>query len=463
VGELIDAGLLPLIPADVRDISERLRSAGHRSWIVGGCTRDLLLGRPVNDWDLATDASPAQVQQLFRRVVPTGIQHGTVTVMRGPRGYEVTTLRGEGAYSDGRHPDTVRFVDDLAEDLARRDFTVNAIALDPLSGELTDPFGGRSDLALRVLRAVGEPDRRFSEDGLRLMRAARFRAVLQFDIAPDTLQAMAAQARMLEKISAERVRDELLKTLQAPVPSMGLQIMLQAGMLDVVLAELRPMVGCEQNHYHRYDVWTHTLGVVDACQADPVLRLAALLHDVGKPAVRQLSEKTGDYTFYGHEVVGARAAAKICERLRLSNQHAERVVHLIRHHLVVYDESWTDAAVRRWLNRVGAERAGEVLDLAVADAAGKGMDTTEQVARIEQLRARMAKLLEEGLALSVRDLVIDGNDLMKELGLAPGRTIGVLLQRLLEAVLDDPAVNTREALLELAAGWLREPGEPGAA
>lgn len=313
----------------------------------------------------------------------------------------------------------------------------------------------------QLIRAVGEPERRFAEDGLRLMRAARFRAVLEFEIEPATMKAMTQRASTLAKISAERVRDELLKTLQARRPSMGLDVMLAAGLLDVVLPELCPMVGCEQNRYHRYDVWTHTMGVVDACRADPVLRMAALLHDVGKPEVRAVSDKTDDYTFYGHEVSGARIAARICARLRMSNHDAERVVHLIRRHLVVYEESWTDAAVRRWLTRVGLERVDDVLELALADAAGKGTDPTEQRERIERLRTRVAELQARGLALSVRDLAVDGNDLMRQLGLSPGRAIGVLLNRLLEAVLEDPSVNTRDGLLALAASYARELRESG--
>lgn len=454
MGKLADSELLARIPPDIHAISEGLGKAGWRSWIVGGCTRDLLLGRPVHDWDVATDARPEDVVKLFRRVIPTGIKHGTVTVMRGSTGYEVTTLRGEGAYSDGRHPDAVTFVDDLKEDLARRDFTVNAIALDPKSGELSDPFDGEGDLRARVLRAVGEPERRFSEDGLRLMRAARFCATLGFEIEPGTLAAMASSVQTLAKVSDERVRDELLKTFLAPKPSRGLEAMRRTGILEVVLPELVAMVGCEQNKWHAYDVWTHTVQVVDACPADPVLRMAALLHDVGKPSVRAMSDKTNDYTFYGHEVVGGRMADKICQRLRLSNEQRDRVVLLVRQHLVVYDDDWTDAAVRRWITRIGAEAVEPVLAIARADALGKGVDAAEQLAILGRLQARVEALAAQGMALSVRDLALDGNDLMREFGLPPGRRIGDTLKQLLEAVIEEPEANTRERLLELARGFL---------
>jgi tRNA nucleotidyltransferase (CCA-adding enzyme) len=456
VGKLADSDLLARIPPDIHAISDGLGKAGWRSWIVGGCTRDLLLGRPVHDWDVATDARPEHVQKLFRRVIPTGIQHGTVTVMRGATGYEVTTLRGEGAYSDGRHPDEVTFVGDLEEDLARRDFTVNAIALDPGSGELTDPFEGQLDLRTRVLRAVGEPERRFTEDGLRLMRAARFSATLGFEIEPETLAAMTTSVQTLAKVSGERVRDELLKTMQADEPSRGLEVMRATGILDIVLAELVPTVGCEQNKWHRFDVWTHTMRVMDACRADPVLRMAALLHDVGKPSVRAMSDKTHDYTFYGHELVGARMADRICSRLRMSNEQRERTALLVRQHLVVYDDDWTDAAVRRWVTRVGTEGVEPVLEIARADAVGKGVDCTAQLAILARLQARVAALAEQGMALSIRDLALDGNDLMREFALPPGRRIGQALQRLLDAVIEEPSVNTRDGLLALARGFLDE-------
>ncbi len=446
--------LAEIVPSDVRRICKRFAAAGYRAWVVGGCTRDLLLGRPVHDWDLATNALPSAVMQLFPRVIPTGVQHGTVTVMLGPNGFEVTTLRGEGAYSDGRHPDSVRFVSDLREDLARRDFTINAIALDPLDGVLHDPFDGRSDLERRLIRAVGRPQERFGEDGLRVLRAARFAAMLDFDIEPATLAAIPSAHATLAKVSMERVRDELLKTMSARHPSRGLQIMLDTGILAVVLPELLPMVGCEQNKYHAYDVWTHTLHCVDASPDDVLLRLAALLHDVGKPGVRAIGEKTADYTFYEHERVGAPIADKICTRLKLSNEQRARVVHLVAEHLVVYDPQWSDAAVRRWIRRVGAESVADVLALARADADAKGVDSSDTIARLHQLHTRVDALTAQGAALTVRDLAINGNDLMRELQVPPGPWIGRILDHLLEIVLEDPSANQPDRLLHAARSFV---------
>jgi tRNA nucleotidyltransferase (CCA-adding enzyme) len=447
------------VPKDVLTLCRDLRDAGFRAWIVGGCTRDMLLGRPVHDWDLATDARPEDVSRVFRRVIPTGIQHGTVTVLVGGTGYEVTTLRGDGTYSDGRHPDQVTFVDDLQEDLARRDFTVNAIAFDPLEDSLTDPFGGREDIAARLIRAVGRPPDRFEEDGLRILRAARFVATLGFDLEAATRQGMTDCMHRLDCVSSERVRDELVKTLSSDEPSRGLRVMQQTGAFERVLPELLPMIGCAQNRYHAYDVWEHTLGTVDACRPDPVLRCAMLLHDVGKPQVRAMSDKTQDYTFYHHEEEGAQIAAKILERLRFSNEQRQRVIHLVRHHLIPYEPGWSDSAVRRWVQRVGAQNVDDLLEIARADAMGKGVDATSTLEGLVHLRGRVEAQQAQGMALSVRDLSINGRDLMETLCLSPGRIIGDILEHLLEAVTDDPSLNERDKLLEEARRFVALPSK----
>lgn len=416
----------------------------------------------MHDWDIATDALPHRVVGLFPRVVPTGIQHGTVTVMIGSSAYELTTLRGEGAYSDGRRPDSVSFVSDLREDLARRDFTINAIAIDPLDGALHDPFDGRSDLQRRLIRAVGRPEDRFGEDGLRVLRAMRFAATLDFDIEPATLAAIPTALHTLAKVSMERVRDELLKTLTAPRPSRGLQLMLDTGILQVVLRELVPLAGCEQNKFHAYDVWTHTLHCVDACPPEPLLRLAALLHDVGKPAVRAMSDKTNDYTFYEHERVGARMSDAIASRLKLSNDQRARVAHLVAQHLVVYDPGWSDSAVRRWVRRVGQDAVEDVLTLARADADAKGVDASDTLHFLELLRTRVQDLARQGMALTVRDLAINGNDLMRELALPPSPLIGRTLNHLLEMVVDDPSANEPGRLLPAARAFVASQSMPPA-
>lgn len=450
--------LLERVPEDVLGICRRLREKGKRGWIVGGCVRDLLRGKEAKDWDVATDARPEDVIRFFRKVIPTGIQHGTVTVLVKGTPYEVTTLRGDGDYSDGRRPDTVRFVDEITADLARRDFTFNAIAIDPVDGHLIDPFNGRADLETKVVRAVGEPLERFSEDGLRVLRAARFAATLECGIDPATERAMGHERALatFRRVSAERVRDEWLKSMRARRPSVAFEIMRRTQILSISCPELLESVGCEQNRFHAYDVWGHAMACLDACKPEPVLRIAALLHDIAKPRTRAYSEKTADYTFYEHERVGAEMAEPLLLRLRFSNEERARITALIRHHLICYSDTWTDAAVRRWLRRVTPELAPDLYDLGTADAMGKGREAGEDIASLARLRMRVEAMIAAGAALSAKDLAVNGNDIMKELNLAPGRIVGQILERLVERVTDEPAENERSVLLGAAREALED-------
>ncbi len=459
----LEAGplLLRAVPRNVLDLCERLRSEGKRAWVVGGCVRDLLRGREANDWDVATDARPNDLLRIFPRAIPTGIEHGTVTVVKGGHHYEVTTLRGEGTYTDGRRPDWVEYVDDITRDLARRDFTVNAIALDPLDGHLLDPFGGLGDLKRGVLRAVGDARERFAEDGLRVLRAARFVATLDLELDPATEAAIAPTLDTYRKVAAERVRDEWVKTMKARAPSRAFEVMRRTGILEATCPELLEGVGMVQNKWHAYDVWRHALECMDACDADPVLRIAALLHDVGKPRTRAWSEKTQDYTFYDHDRVGAEIAEPIAARLRFSNDERARIVSLVRFHLFHYSDEWTDAAVRRWVRRVGPERIEDLYLLNAADVRAKGRDFDADLDALARLKAHVARVVAEGAALSTRDLKVNGHDLIRELGVTPGPIIGQILDALLEIVTADPAQNDRGALLAHARAGLakRSKGE----
>lgn len=452
---------LTVVPKDVFSICEKLRAAQKRAWIVGGCVRDSLLGKAVADWDVCTDARPDELMKLFPRAIPTGLQHGTVTLVMHGHHYEVTTLRGETTYSDGRRPDAVHFVDDITADLARRDFTINAIAVDPWKGELVDPFAGRADIDRKVIRAVGDARERFSEDGLRVLRAARFSATLEFELDADTFAAIEPTLDTFKKVSAERVRDEWVKTMKAKRPSRAFEVMRTSGILGVTCPELLEGVGMEQNKWHSYDVWKHGMECMDACIGDPILRIAALLHDVGKPRSRAFSDKTQDWTFYDHDRIGAEIAHPIATRLRFSNDERERIVSLVRHHLFHYDQ-WSDAAVRRWIKRVGSDRIEDLYRLNEADIRGKGPAfDPSHLSNLEALKAHVAKVLAEGAALSTRDLAIDGNTLMKELGLRPGRIIGEILTTLLEEVIAEPSVNEREKLLERARAIAAEKAPKG--
>jgi tRNA nucleotidyltransferase (CCA-adding enzyme) len=437
------------IPAAALQLCARLEERGHGAWIVGGCVRDHLMDRPVADWDLATTAKPDELMKIFPRAIPTGIEHGTVTVMVDKAPYEITTLRGETVYTDGRRPDAVFFVKDITEDLARRDFTINAIAYQPHTDQLFDPFGGIEDLRRGVVRAVGDARERFAEDGLRVLRAARFVATLEFALDDATRAAIGPNLPTYQKVSSERVRDEWLKTMKARRPSRAFRVMHETGILGATYAPFEDMVGCTQNRFHEFDVWDHTLSALDnGPEGDAILRVAALLHDIAKPRTREVRD--GEATFYGHERVGADMADEVLRHLRFSNDERARITHLIRHHLVAYDDGWSDAAVRRFLQRVTPDALDSLLRLCAADSRAKGSRMGDDIERLERLRARIDGVVAAGTALTTRDLAIDGNDLQREFGIPPSRRIGEILRACLERVIDDPTQNQRDALMAIA-------------
>ncbi len=423
--------------------------------VVGGAVRDELLGRPHADWDLATALLPELVMGQARaaglKVIPTGLQHGTVTVILEDRPVEVTTFRSDGDYLDGRRPESVRLGVGLHEDLARRDFTINAMALPVGGGELVDPFGGRADLASRLIRAVGDPLQRFAEDGLRPLRACRFAAQLGFEVDPATCAAIPARLEVARKVAQERVFNELDKLLRGAEPDRGLRLLEGTGLLDLWLPELRPMVGCGQNRHHCYDVWEHTLRVVDQTPADPALRWAALLHDAGKPGTRTVDER-GETHFYGHEALSLDLADALLARLKASHALRQEVAALIRHHGIHPTEAWGDPACRRFLRRL--EEDGLTLArwaaFRLADHQGKGLGPEAWEGDYRAMLARLEALAAAAPPLSVRGLALDGAALMKLAGKGGGPWLGDLQRHLLEAVLDDPAANTPERLAALA-------------
>ena len=450
------------VPPDVLTICRRLREAGHEAHLVGGGVRDMLLGRTPADFDVATDAVPEAVIDLFGNTfaVPTGLKHGTVTVLTAtapPRPVEVTTFRGEGEYLDGRRPSSVTYVKSLAEDLSRRDFTMNAVAYDPLADAITDLFGGQSDLSQGLIRAVGDPIARFREDGLRPMRAVRQAAQLAFDIDPPTQAAIQPTLDVFRKVSAERIRDELLKLLGAPQPSRGLNLMRETGLLGEVIPELLEGVDCTQNRFHKHDVFGHTLHVVDETKGDAILRLGALLHDVGKPRARQPREGApGEYSFFQHEYVGAEMADAICRRLKLANAERDRVVSVVKNHMFFYEPEWTDGTVRRFVRRVGGHEAlDDLFALRAGDVAGRGFGEDPEK-ELGELRERVAAVASADEALKITDLAISGGDVMRILGIPPGRPVGQILERLLERVIDDPTLNEKEKLEALVPEIARE-------
>jgi putative nucleotidyltransferase with HDIG domain len=373
-----------------------------------------------------------------------------VTLVEDGCTVECTTFRREGAYGDARRPDSVDFTADAEEDLGRRDLTVNAMAWDPAAGELLDPHEGALDLERRTLRAVGDPLVRFREDALRPLRAARFTATLEMD--PDealrrALVAFAAPGSGYAGagVAAERVRDEFERMLTAPRPSRGFEVLREAGLLALWLPELARCRGVPQNRFHAYDVYFHSLYTCDAAPSGkPDVRWAALLHDLGKPDTRV--DREGEGTFYNHQFVGAGIADRLLERLRLPLARRARIVHLVREHMFDYRPGWSDAALRRWLRRVGPDHIADLFDMRIADMLGNGLRQGFPV-YLEQMRERIERLLRESDALQVTDLAVDGNDVMRELAIAPGPAVRDALEGLLEEVLDDPGRNLREHLL----------------
>ena len=435
------------IPAPVREILETLETAGHRAWCVGGCVRDALLGRAPEDWDVTTAARPEETMALFGdRAVPTGLRHGTVTVRTAAGGVEVTTLRRDGAYRDHRRPESVTFTDSLEEDLRRRDFTVNALAVD-LRGTLQDPLGGRADLAAGVLRCVGDPDRRFDEDALRILRGARFAAQLGFAIHPDTAAAIHRNRALLGDIAPERIWTELKKLVTGAHAAEVLRA--YPDVIGVFWPEVLPMVGFDQrNRHHCHNVWEHTLHALAAVPPEVELRLAMLLHDIGKPNCFTVDEK-GQGHFYGHPAESARLAGEMLRRLRADNATTETVVRLVTWH----DKNIprTRSGVARALGKLGERDLRRLLDVKRADNLAQAPEYRAVQGEIDKAEAILDQLLAEGACVSLRQLAVNGRDLLA-LGLS-GPAVGRILRTLLDAVLDETLPNQRAALLAAARNY----------
>jgi tRNA nucleotidyltransferase/poly(A) polymerase len=435
----------------LKEIASILTGAGKEVYLVGGAVRDLLLGRESADWDLATNAKPEEVTQLFRRVIPTGIKHGTVTIRYKGRSIEVTTFRTESEYSDGRRPDEIHYAATIEEDLSRRDFTMNAAAVKLPGGELIDPFNGQGDIKRRLIRSVGSAGDRFAEDGLRPMRAVRFAAQLGFNLEAQTLAAIPGALETTSRVAAERIRDELDKTIASPSPQTGFVVMEETGLLKLILPELDACRGVEQWGYHRFDVLDHSLlacAYAARMNFSREVRMAALFHDLGKPLVRRLNEKSGAWTFYNHERESLKLAEDIMRRFRYPNAEIDKVLRLIGNHMFHYEDNWNDSAVRRFIIRAGEDLLPELFDLRLADTAGmSGLEPDP--ALLLPLQKRIDAVLAQSRVLSLRDLAIKGKDLIEK-GVKPGKHLGIILEELLEAVIEDPELNTRETLLDIA-------------
>ncbi len=445
------------LPPEVKNILDKFDKAGYQIFIIGGAVRDLLLDKQVKDWDFTTDANPQQIL----KVLPQGFydnKFGTVGLHTDSSVYEITTMRKEGVYQDSRHPSQVWWTDKIEEDLARRDFTINAMALGleskitnqesgVLSFILIDPHKGQRDLNDKFIRAVGNPDNRFQEDALRLIRAVRFSAQLDFQIENETFQAILKNNEKIKEIAWERTKEELFKILASPNPYQGIIKLRETGLLKIILPEVERCFGIQQEgpkHDRIYDIGEHCFLSLKNCPSpDPLVKLAALIHDIGKPDTVHTT-RDGNVTFYGHDIAGERLAKTVAQRLKLSKKETEKLTGLVRWHMFTVDTIQTDSAIRRFIKNVGLENIDNMIDLRIADRLGGGTETAVSW-RMKEFRERIKQVLKKPFTIS--DLKVSGNDVMKILNIKPGPKVGEVLEKLFKEVLEDSKKNSRDYLL----------------
>lgn len=436
------------LPEEIKNILEKLKKAGYEGYVVGGCVRDLLMKRDPKDWDVTTNAEPEEIQKIFADNVYEN-EFGTVGVKTGSDNpdlaiVEITPYRIEGKYTDKRHPDKIQFAETLEEDLSRRDFTVNSLAMDA-DGKIVNTFNGQPDIKSKTIRTVGKPEERFSEDALRLLRAVRFATVLGFKIEDETFAAIKNNAEWLRAISKERIRDEFIKIIESDNAYEGVLLLEETSLLKYIVPELREGIDVGQNLHHIYTVWEHNtraLKYTAEKKYSLAVRLGALFHDIGKPRTKRGDGKYS--TFYGHDVVGGRMTAEITERLRFSKDLAEKVIKLVRYHLFYYNVGEvTESSIRRLLVNIGLENAEDLIKVREADRIGSGRPKAVPY-KLRHMKYVIDKVSHD--PISAKMLKVSGEDVMKELGIKPGPKIGLILSSLLAEVLDDPAKNTKEEL-----------------
>jgi tRNA nucleotidyltransferase (CCA-adding enzyme) len=420
-------------PEFVSFILKRLKDAGHQAFVVGGAVRDACLKRPTLDWDVATSAIPQEIGEIFEDTRHFSQKYGTITLVDSGNHFEVTAFKGKKQ--------------SLIEDLSLRDFTINAMAFDPEADKIIDPLAGMGDISKRLIRAVRDPEARFREDPLRLLRAVRFSTELEFHIEKRTLNSLSLEAHLLSSVAPERIREELMKVLMSRKPSTGFNLMVRTGLLRHFLPELLEGYLKRQNtYYHRYTIFKHIMETVDKVAPDPVLRLTALLHDIAKPRVRKKIE--GAWRFYGHEQESSVLATEIMDRLKFNKEMTRKVTSLIRHHMIAYDTGWSDAAVRRLIRRVGPKNVIDLIAFFQADIIAHGPNKKD-LNLIKELKQRIENQIKGHMARNTRDLALNGHEIMEILGLPPGPAVGRTMANLLEKITDHPELNTREGLLGL--------------
>ncbi len=432
------------LPKEILMVMNKFTDNGSEIYVVGGASRGLLMNREIEDWDLATNLTPEEMKKLFPKNSFYENIYGTFSIVAAPeRIYEVTTYRTERGYSDGRHPDVVKWGKTLEEDLQRRDFTINAIAIDS-KGEVIDLYNGQKDLKEGIIRTVGKADDRFKEDALRMMRAVRIAAQLGFAIEEQTFESIQKNAPLIQNIAGERVRVELFKLLSSNKPADGIKILKNSGLLKEIMPELLESVEVKQKGHHIYDVWNHLLESLNNCESrNPVTRLASLLHDVAKPMV--MAGEGEERTFYNHEIIGSRIAVKIGKRLRLSNKELDQLFRLVRWHMFTTEDTQTDKAVRRFIRNVTPEYLEEMISLRRADRVGSGAKETSW--RWEKFKKRLIEVQKQPFA--IKDLKIGGNEVMELLDIKPGRRVGEILKTIFAKVEEEPKLNEKEILIEM--------------
>jgi poly(A) polymerase/tRNA nucleotidyltransferase (CCA-adding enzyme) len=480
-----DSSAMDLFPVKVPDdlifITEKLKSNGFEAFLVGGAVRDIILSgnsgillNPDMEYDLTTNAKPSQVMALFQKksqfkvfTVPTGLLHGTVTVFIAKNGkvssYEITTYRVDSDYKDGRHPSTIRFSSSLMEDLARRDFTINALAYDIQEKIIIDPYQGLNDLKKGIIRTVGDPLSRFSEDGLRPVRACRFAAQLDFIIDENTFNAVAGSLDTVRMVSPERIHDELIKLMKTRKPSLGIEYLRKTGILEIFIPELLEGYKHNQNEFHKFDVYYHNLYTCDAVSpAKPLVRLAGLFHDIGKPRAQNFACANGNgNVFYNHEVIGEKITEKILKRLKFSNNELKKVKKLVKFHMFYYTEEWSDGAVRRFLRKLRDDTIDleDLFELRKADRIGSGLRSGDAEI-LDKFKKRIGDIINEDNALKVTDLDINGHEIMQRFGIGPSKIIGEMLEYMLQRVLDNPEFNQKEKLYTIGEEFLKTKQKP---
>ena len=439
-----------MLNKNIKFILQSLNKLGYKAYVVGGAIRNFLLGKDIADFDITTNALPDDIEKIFEDTIPTGKKYGTITVIKDNQSYEVTTFRSDGTYSDGRRPDSVSFSNTLEEDLKRRDFTINAMCMD-YNENIIDYFGGKDDLRNRVIKCIGNPDERFNEDALRMLRAVRFTSQLNFTIDEETKLSIIKNSHLIKHVSVERIKDELNKILLSERPSISIRLLVETGLMKHIIPEYLSSVGFNQhNPYHDKDVFEHVLEVVDNIEPKLNLRLAAFFHDISKPECFT-QDVDGRGHFYGHHIKSSIAATEIMKRLKYSNELIEDVSILIRYHYLK-EVDMKDKGVKRFINNVGVNRLNDMFSLNIADIKGKASATNFD--KVNTLREKCKLILEKKDPLSVKDLKINGYDLEK-MGIKKGVIYGQLLNEALDLVLEFPEKNTKQQLIEYVSSLLK--------